>query len=77
MQILTNNKYKGVLHRATLNRKAARISIAMNLGPSLDTVVAPASELLEREGEAPKYLAMSHKDCLQLKALGGKLPYAC
>ena len=75
--MLTNNKYKSVLHRATLNNRAARMSIVAAHGPSLDTVVKPAPELLEREGEAPKYLAMSHKDCLQLKALGGKLPYAC
>lgn len=71
--MLTNSKYKSVLHRATLNSRGGRISIEVVHGPSLDTVVAPAPELLEREWEAPKYLAMSYKDCIQLKR-SGKLP---
>ncbi|PQP92047.1 protein DMR6-LIKE OXYGENASE 2-like [Prunus yedoensis var. nudiflora] len=67
MQILTNGKYKSVMHRATVNNKATRISIAIPHGPSVDTIVAPAPELLEKEGQAPKYLAMNYKEYIQLQ----------
>ncbi|CAL8176308.1 unnamed protein product [Prunus armeniaca] len=70
MQILTNGKYKRVMHRATVNNKATRISIAIPHGPSVDTVVAPAPELLEKEGQAPKYLAMNYKEYIQLQQSG-------
>ncbi|CAL8176312.1 unnamed protein product [Prunus armeniaca] len=70
MQILTNGKYKSVMHRATLNNKATRISIAIPHGPSVDTIVAPAPELLEKEGQAPKYLAMNYKEYIQLQQSG-------
>lgn len=53
-----------------MNNRGGRISIEVVHGPSLDTVVAPAPELLEREGEVPKYLAMSYKDCIKLKRSG-------
>ncbi|BFG41216.1 hypothetical protein CerSpe_274900 [Prunus speciosa] len=67
MQILTNGKYKSVMHRATLNNKATRISFAIPHGPSVDTIIAPAPELMEKEGEAPKYLAMNYKEYIQLQ----------
>ncbi|XP_008236679.1 PREDICTED: protein DMR6-LIKE OXYGENASE 2-like [Prunus mume] len=70
MQILTNGKYKSVMHRATVNNKATRISIAIPHGPSVDTIVAPAPELLEKEGQAPKYLAMNYKEYIQLQQSG-------
>ncbi|CAL2277918.1 unnamed protein product [Prunus armeniaca] len=62
MQILTNGKYKSVMHRATVNNKATRISVAIPHGPSVETIVAPAPELLEKKGQAPKYLAMNYKE---------------
>ncbi|CAL8175345.1 unnamed protein product [Prunus armeniaca] len=70
MQILTNGKYKSVMHRATLNNKATRISIAIPHGPSVDTIIAPAPELMEKEGEAPKYLAMNYKEYIKLQRSG-------
>lgn len=50
-----------------VNNRATRISIAVPHGPSLDTVVVPAKELLEREGQAPAYKGMSYKDYLELQ----------
>ncbi|PRQ18397.1 putative flavanone 3-dioxygenase [Rosa chinensis] len=70
MQILTNGKYKSVMHRATVNNKATRISIAIPHGPSIDTIIAPAPELCEREGQAPKYHAMNYKEYMQLVQSG-------
>ena len=45
-QIVSNGKYKSILHRAVVNNKTKRISIAMANGPSFDACVAPASPLL-------------------------------
>ena len=46
-QILTNGKYKSVVHRAMVNNKATRISIGTAHGPSLDTIVSPIEELVD------------------------------
>ncbi|XP_021829302.1 flavonol synthase/flavanone 3-hydroxylase-like [Prunus avium] len=61
MQILTKDKYKSIWHRAVVNNKATRISIAVPRGPSLDTPALPIPELLEREGQAPKYIGMTYE----------------
>ncbi|KAK8646811.1 hypothetical protein V6N13_120581 [Hibiscus sabdariffa] len=55
MEILTNGKYKSVLHRAVVNNMAARLSIGTAPGPPLDTVVRPATELVA-DGVDPAYL---------------------
>ncbi|GFY89426.1 hypothetical protein Acr_06g0013660 [Actinidia rufa] len=47
--VLSNGKYKSIRHRAIVNNKATRISLAVVHGPSLDTVVSPAPELVESE----------------------------
>ncbi|KAI3983220.1 hypothetical protein MKX01_005186 [Papaver californicum] len=39
MEILSNGKYKGVLHRAVVNNKKTRISLVMTNGPSTETYV--------------------------------------
>ncbi|XP_058007251.1 2-oxoglutarate-dependent dioxygenase 19-like isoform X3 [Hevea brasiliensis] len=67
LQILSNGKYKSVEHRAVVNKKAARISLAMAHGPSLDSVVTPAPELLDREGNAPAYIEMKYGKYLELQ----------
>ncbi|CAL5377684.1 unnamed protein product [Camellia sinensis] len=68
-QILSNGRYKSVVHRAVVNNKATRISIAMASGPSLDTIVSPAPELVE-DGEAhrpPAYIPMKYRDYVKLQ----------
>ncbi|KAM1804034.1 hypothetical protein PS1_030039 [Malus domestica] len=70
MQILTNGKYKSVVHRATFNNKASRISIAIPHGRSVDTINVPAPELLEKEGQAPKYIGMNYKEYIQRQQSG-------
>ncbi|XP_004299627.1 PREDICTED: 1-aminocyclopropane-1-carboxylate oxidase homolog [Fragaria vesca subsp. vesca] len=66
MQILTNDKYKSVWHRAVVNNRATRISIAVPHGPALDTAALPIPELLG--GEAPKYIGMSYEEFMELQA---------
>ncbi|XP_047946396.1 2-oxoglutarate-dependent dioxygenase 19-like [Salvia hispanica] len=73
LEIFSNGKYKSVLHRAVVNDKTARISIATANGPSLDAVVAPARRLVEGEGGAVAvYAAMKYKDYL-LEQQSGQL----
>ncbi|CAI9765384.1 unnamed protein product [Fraxinus pennsylvanica] len=75
LEIFSNGKYKSVLHKAIVNNKNTRISIAMANGPSLDTIVCPSSKLVENEGCAPAYIPMKYKDFLfsqQNNLLDGK-----
>lgn len=70
MKILTNGKYKSVMHRASVNNKATRISIAIPHGPSLDTIIGPAPELIEKEGHTPIYKAMNYREYVELQQSG-------
>ncbi|KAK6257037.1 hypothetical protein QUC31_000496 [Theobroma cacao] len=76
-KILTNGKYKSVVHRAVVNDKATRISIGTAHGPPLDTIVSPAAELVtEFVGQfSPAYRGIKYKEYLELqqsKSLNGK-----
>ena len=50
-----------------MNSKATRISIAIAHGPSLDKVVSPAPELVEREGRRPAFKPMKYKEYIELQ----------
>ncbi|KAF4374840.1 hypothetical protein G4B88_031043 [Cannabis sativa] len=67
IKVVTNGKYKSVRHRAVVNNTKTRISIAVPHGPSVDTVVVPLPELLEKEGQSPVYSGMSYKDYIELQ----------
>ncbi|KAK4747873.1 hypothetical protein SAY87_014459 [Trapa incisa] len=67
MEILSNGKYKSVLHRATVNNKATRISIATSNGPSPEAVVSPVHDLLENGCSPAGYIGMKYKDYLELQ----------
>uniref|UniRef100_A0A453JPF6 Fe2OG dioxygenase domain-containing protein n=1 Tax=Aegilops tauschii subsp. strangulata TaxID=200361 RepID=A0A453JPF6_AEGTS len=45
LEIVSNGRYKGVLHRALVDRAQARMSCVSLLGPCLDAVVKPVPEL--------------------------------
>ncbi|KAG8473451.1 hypothetical protein CXB51_035758 [Gossypium anomalum] len=65
--ILSNGKYKSVLHRAVVNDRDVRISIALTHGPAADAAVNPAPMLLE-DGQNPlAYGAMKYKEYLELQ----------
>ncbi|KAF4369956.1 hypothetical protein G4B88_016117 [Cannabis sativa] len=55
MQILTNELYKSVKHRAVVNNKSTRISIVSAYGPRLESKVVPIPELLEAKGQNSAY----------------------
>uniref|UniRef100_A0A6N2M172 Uncharacterized protein n=1 Tax=Salix viminalis TaxID=40686 RepID=A0A6N2M172_SALVM len=52
-----------------VNSKGTRMSIAMAHGPSLDSVVSPAPELLvsNKGNETAAYMGMKYKDYLELQ----------
>lgn len=66
-KIVSNGKYKSVLHRATVNEKATRISIATVYAPSLDTVVSPAPELVNLETNPPAFTGMKYREYLEMQ----------
>lgn len=67
IEIMSNGKYKSVLHRAVVNGKATRMSIAVSNGPSPDTVVMPAEQLVDGENNRAMYIGMKYKDYLELQ----------
>ncbi|KAG9450747.1 hypothetical protein H6P81_010712 [Aristolochia fimbriata] len=67
LEILTNGRYKSVLHRAVVNRENARISIALAHGPSLETLVRPAPELVDDEHHPAGYSEMKYRDYVEFQ----------
>ncbi|CAM8994600.1 unnamed protein product [Rhodiola kirilowii] len=64
LEFLSNGRYKSNVHRVLVNNKATRISIALAHGPSLETVVQPAAELVK--GNPVGYKPMQYKAYLHL-----------
>nr|GMD08827.1 protein DMR6-LIKE OXYGENASE 2-like [Ipomoea batatas] len=67
LEIFSNGKYKSVSHRAMVNNEMTRISVAVGHGPALETIVRPASPLVQRTGCCPVYSPMTYKDYVHLK----------
>ncbi|XXG54180.1 hypothetical protein AAC387_Pa03g2128 [Persea americana] len=66
LEILSNGKYKSVLHRAVVNDQSARISIAIANGPSLGKAVAPAPQLVDSE-HPPAYCEMTYREYVEFQ----------
>nr|GLL28622.1 protein DMR6-LIKE OXYGENASE 2-like isoform X1 [Ipomoea trifida] len=69
LEIFSNGKYKSVVHRAVVNNKEKRISIATAHGPSPETVVRPASQLMEGASCQPAvaYRPMKYMDYIHMQ----------
>ncbi|KAF9667077.1 hypothetical protein SADUNF_Sadunf16G0295400 [Salix dunnii] len=52
MQVLSNDRYKSVLHRAVVNSERERISIPTFYCPSQDTVIGPPKEMVDDDHPA-------------------------
>ncbi|PKI38503.1 hypothetical protein CRG98_041105 [Punica granatum] len=52
MQVISNDKYKSVLHRAVVNDEKERISVPTFYCPSPNAVIGPARELIDDEHPA-------------------------
>ncbi|KAK7385347.1 hypothetical protein VNO78_31063 [Psophocarpus tetragonolobus] len=66
LEILTNGKYKSLVHRAVANTKGTRISVGTAHGPPLDHVVEPLPELV-RDDNPPSYQAIKYRDYMKLQ----------
>ncbi|KAJ6681581.1 2-OXOGLUTARATE (2OG) AND FE(II)-DEPENDENT OXYGENASE SUPERFAMILY PROTEIN-RELATED [Salix koriyanagi] len=65
LEILTNGKYKSHVHQVVVdNNKVRRISLATLHGPSLDTLVIPASEFVD-QFHPPGYRGTTYKESLE------------
>ncbi|XP_027347783.1 protein DMR6-LIKE OXYGENASE 2-like [Abrus precatorius] len=67
LEVMSNGKYKSVLHRAVVSNKATRMSLAIVTAPSLDTAVEPAKELLDNQSNPAAYVGMKQRDYMQLQ----------
>lgn len=63
-QILSNGRYKSVLHRAVVNSQSTRISVVMVHGPALEVDLGPMPELVD-DTHPPAYRKMKYKDYLE------------
>nr|AGB13770.1 ACC oxidase [Oncidium hybrid cultivar] len=52
LEVITNGRYKSVMHRVVAQTDGNRMSIASFYNPGSDAVIFPAPELVEREAEA-------------------------
>ncbi|KAL5822200.1 hypothetical protein ACOSQ3_024082 [Xanthoceras sorbifolium] len=67
IQILSNGKYKAVLHRTTVDKERTRMSWPVFLEPPSELVVGPIADLLDEEENPPKYKAKKFKDYMFCK----------
>ncbi|KAJ3704932.1 hypothetical protein LUZ61_008637 [Rhynchospora tenuis] len=64
LEILSNGKYKSVLHRAVLNSEVARMSVVTAIGPALDAIVEPIPDLVNEDFPAV-FRGMKYRDYLE------------
>ncbi|KAI3924636.1 hypothetical protein MKX01_009506 [Papaver californicum] len=61
IEILSNGKYKSVLHRTTVNKEKSRMSWPVFVSPPADKVVGPLPQLVNEENPA-KFKTKKYKD---------------
>ena len=66
MQILSNGKYRSVLHRATVNKEMTRMSWPVFLEPPPELAIGPLSKLINEENP-PKYKEKKYCDYVYCK----------
>lgn len=67
LEIFSNGKYKSVEHRAVVNNAFTRISVAVANGPSPDTAVRPAHELVDEEKCPAAFVPMKYKEYVEMQ----------
>ncbi|PKI74968.1 flavonol synthase/flavanone 3-hydroxylase-like [Punica granatum] len=66
IEILSNGKYRSVLHRTTVNKEKVRMSWPVFLEPPMDWVVGPLAQLVDDENP-PKFKSKKFKDYMYCK----------
>ncbi|KAJ4844347.1 hypothetical protein Tsubulata_025247 [Turnera subulata] len=72
VEVLSNGKYKSVLHRTTVSKEKARMSWPVFLEPPSDWVVGPLPQLLDPANPTTPYKTKKFKDYMYCKL--NKLP---
>lgn len=67
LEVLTNGKYKSLLHRSIVNNNSTRMSIVIGHGPKLDTIVGPAPELVDAQNNPPAYRPTKYREYYELQ----------
>lgn len=68
LEVITNGKYKSVLHRVVAQKDGTRMSIASFYNPGSDAVIFPAPTLLETDKNAQIYPKFVFEDYMKLYA---------
>ncbi|XP_062196638.1 2-oxoglutarate-dependent dioxygenase 19-like [Phragmites australis] len=74
LEIVSNGRYKAVLHRAVVGGERARMSFVSMVSPCLDAVVEPVPELA-RDGQGLEFRGIRYRDYMahqQSNKLDGK-----
>ncbi|XP_042497578.1 flavonol synthase/flavanone 3-hydroxylase-like, partial [Macadamia integrifolia] len=71
LEILSNGKYKSVLHRTTVNKEMTRMSWPVFFSPPAEMVIGPLPQLVNEDNPA-KYKSKKYKDYQYCKL--NKLP---
>ncbi|RZC22600.1 protein DMR6-LIKE OXYGENASE 1-like [Glycine soja] len=65
IQVISNDKYKSVLHRAVVNCNKDRISIPTFYFPSNDAIIGPAPQLIHHHHHPPQYNNFTYNEYYQ------------
>ncbi|KAL8091141.1 hypothetical protein AgCh_040302 [Apium graveolens] len=68
LEVITNGKYKSVMHRVIAQTDGNRMSLASFYNPGGDAVIYPAPELLEKEEKVKAYPKFVFQDYMKLYA---------
>ncbi|CAA2977512.1 1-aminocyclopropane-1-carboxylate oxidase [Olea europaea subsp. europaea] len=68
LEVITNGKYKSVMHRVIAQTDGNRMSLASFYNPGSDAVIYPASKLVEREENKELYPKFVFEDYMKLYA---------
>ncbi|KAI9100955.1 hypothetical protein K1719_024079 [Acacia pycnantha] len=65
LEVVSNGKYKIILHRAILNNKCTRMSIPLLNGPEVEKEIGPVPELVEKERQL--YKSIKYRDYFRVQ----------
>ncbi|KAM7274623.1 hypothetical protein ACFE04_016489 [Oxalis oulophora] len=67
MQVLTNSRFKSVMHRAVVHKSRSRTSRAYFYGPPKEVKISPATKMID-DGHSAIYRSVSWEEMLSAKA---------
>ena len=66
LQELSNGKYKSIQHRTVVNKERMRITVSVGHRPEHDAIMAPAHQLVEKDG-GPRFKSLRFGDYIKLQ----------